>query len=350
MKKIIILLICLLLSGCNYIELNDMGIVTLMGINYQDNNYEITIELEENKNEKEETSIIYKSKGISIEKAIQNLSLSIDKNLYFIDLNVILINQDTINKLDDIIDYLTRDSSFSTNYNIIVDDNYEETIKLISNKDKIVGDYIKDIFDNKENNLINNKYQDFLKDYISPYKDVILPYGSIINEDYIINKAVIFNNKKISNIIDLDNITTYNLLTNVNTQYFKKITYNNKNLIYRINKNKSKISYENNTITIELNINGSFIEIEDTNIENQETVKKLLKILSNNLKEDISKLLDISLSNNSDILGFKKLYYNKERIKINNINDLNYEIKVNCNLDREGLLFNSLGDIYEKNK
>jgi len=62
MKKIILILICLMLTGCNYIELNDMGIVTMLAIEYKDNNYNLTIEVEENKKE-ETTSVLYKSSG-----------------------------------------------------------------------------------------------------------------------------------------------------------------------------------------------------------------------------------------------------------------------------------------------
>ena len=44
--KIILLIIMLLsLSGCNYIELNKLAIVSSLGIDYKDNKYEITAQV-----------------------------------------------------------------------------------------------------------------------------------------------------------------------------------------------------------------------------------------------------------------------------------------------------------------
>ncbi len=51
MKKIILLLFSiLLLTGCSsYTELNDLGIVNLLGIDYKDNNFEVYVKVLEGK-------------------------------------------------------------------------------------------------------------------------------------------------------------------------------------------------------------------------------------------------------------------------------------------------------------
>ena len=84
-------------------------------------------------------AITFKVNPNTMQKALQELELGVDKHLYFIDLNVILIDENTINeKLTSIIDYLTRDVSFGTKYNIVVDNNPDNTIKMIKSKNKMI--------------------------------------------------------------------------------------------------------------------------------------------------------------------------------------------------------------------
>ena len=325
-----------------------MGIVTLMAIKYENNNYEITLELRENIKENEEASTIHTAKSSSIEKALQELELTVDKNLYFIDLNVILIDENTINeKLTSIFDYLTRDVSFGSNFNIVVDNNAEETIKFIKGKEKIVGEYIKNIFNNNSNNVINCKFNDILKDYLSEFKDIILPLGKIENEEYTLNEGVLFSNKKIVSTINLDNIQVYNLLNNEKSEYFYKIIYHNKTLVYRVSTHKAKTYFKDNKINLDISLNGTFIEIEDIDLLNESTLEEVLKLLKSKIKKDIETLIIDCRNNESDVLALKKSYYNTERKKINSIKNLAYQINLNLELNREGLLFNSIGDIYE---
>ena len=57
MKKIILLFILLLLTGCkDYTEINDLGIISGMIIDYKDNKYEITTEIKVFVPEKKEVS------------------------------------------------------------------------------------------------------------------------------------------------------------------------------------------------------------------------------------------------------------------------------------------------------
>ena len=144
-------------------------------------------------------------------------------------------------------------------------------------------------------------------------------------------------------------IKIYNLLSNNKSDYLFQIKYEDKNLVYKVSKQKAKITYDNNII-IDLIINGSFIEIDDINLEDKKIAKKVLTILDNKIKEEINMFLNKTISLDSDILKFRKAYLNKTRKEINSISNIDYEINININLDREGLIFNSLGDVYEKNK
>jgi len=261
-----------------------------------------------------------------------------------------MIDSKTANsKFTSIIDYLTRDVMFGTNFNILIDDDIDNTIKVIKGKEKIAGEYLKNIFDNKTNNIINNKFHIILKSYLSEYEDIILPYGKVNNDEYSINEAVIFKDKQIVSKIPLNMIESFNLLNNETSEYFYQINYQDKSLVYRVSEHDAKLKY-NNMINIDLNVNGSFIEIEDIDLEDENMIDEVLMFLKEKIKEEANLLINECKTYDSDILAFKKLYYNNERKKIDSIRNMDYKINVNVKLDREGLIFNSLGDEYERDK
>ena len=70
MKKLIILFILILTTGCtNYIELNEISIVKLLQIDYKDNNYYLKATIiKDNENNYEEI----KGKGKTLDKAFDN--------------------------------------------------------------------------------------------------------------------------------------------------------------------------------------------------------------------------------------------------------------------------------------
>ena len=79
MKKIILLFMLLLLSGCkDYTEINDLGIISGMIIDYKDNKYEITTEIITN--DKESELQILSTTSTSIDEAIKELSKLTNKN------------------------------------------------------------------------------------------------------------------------------------------------------------------------------------------------------------------------------------------------------------------------------
>ena len=49
MKKLLIIIFCLLISGCNnYRELNNIAVVSALGIDYKDNMYNVSVLVKDN--------------------------------------------------------------------------------------------------------------------------------------------------------------------------------------------------------------------------------------------------------------------------------------------------------------
>ena len=105
--KIIFIVITLFsLTGCSYVELNKMAIVSALGIDYKDNSYQITAQVMDVQktegNSSIQTSLIYEAEGKTIGEAIRNLSEKYPKTVYLGHLQIIIIGKEVAeSKMDD---------------------------------------------------------------------------------------------------------------------------------------------------------------------------------------------------------------------------------------------------------
>ena len=342
MKKIFLIIICLLLTGCyNYKEINNLAIVSSLAINFKDDNFEVIIEIGENNKDDKYSSYILKGIGTSIESAIKNASTSLNKDLYFINLDVLLISSDAANlKLNKILDFIARDNNFSFDYNIAICDKSEEVIQTLINQEKIFGNYIKNVYDNTNNNLINIKICNLLDIYLNNYQDIILPIFDIQNKSIIMNRAAIFNKTDIVNYIEGEEIAIYNILNNNFMNYYLNFNFDDKKTVLKGNNYLSKIIYQNNTIKIFTRLEGNLIETENFDINNKEH----LKIINNEYKKRIDNFIIKLYSNNSDILGFRNIIYKQNKYPDNLLNKINYQIKTKIIINDYSLILDNIGD------
>lgn len=333
------------MTGCyNYIDLNDIAVSSLLSIDYKDE-FIITTEIRENEKDNPNASIFYEGKGKTIDETLHNINLKLNKVLYLGDLNTIVITENLINtKLNETLDYLARSSNIGYNFRILVsNDNIKDIINIIKDKNKIVGSYLKETITNTYNNTINITFNKILNNYLNEYHDIILPYLQIEKDNIIIDKAIIFNSNNEVIYLNNNDVIIYNLLNNKLNYGLIPIKYNNKEIVYQIKSTNNKLEYKDKLI-INIDLTGSFNEIENINLEEKETVDKLKKEIKNNLKEKIKHTMDILKDNNIDVIGIKKVFYNKERNKIDSIKYIDYKTNINIKIEREELIFNALGE------
>ena len=144
MKKLLIIL--LLFTGCNYKELNNIAIVTGIYIEYN-NQYKINIMVSKNKN------IIYHTKGKTINKALDNLS--IPKQLYLGHLNIVIINKNADKKMQEITNYFNNNYEVSKNFYIMMSNN--NILKIIAKLDPFPFNKIS-LIKISDNHLTYDKY------------------------------------------------------------------------------------------------------------------------------------------------------------------------------------------------
>ena len=99
-KIFVLLLLCLCLCGCgNYRELNQIAIITGIGIDKKDGEYEISLLIanagksETTPKEGESQPTVYSGKGESLVEATKEVDRKTPKQLYFGHVNVVLISE-----------------------------------------------------------------------------------------------------------------------------------------------------------------------------------------------------------------------------------------------------------------
>ena len=278
MKKLIILIIILLLTGCNsYIELNDLGIIQIIGLEKQNNNYILTTSIIENIDKDNNiTYSIYNIEGNNIPELFDKLSLSLNKKIYLSHLDTLIIN-DSIktNELDNIINFFLNNNESRNDFLIITTNNISNLINNIKSENinnlvklneletsKSIYTTMFDLINNYYNNnpiyLTNIEYNNKL--YINGITKIEHNKHEYINED----KSIIINY----------------LLNNINTY---KINFNcNDNKYLYLNILSSNTNYLNNKLLI---TNEIKVITNDCNYNKDKINKTFNNYLKNNLKE-----------------------------------------------------------------
>ena len=105
------------LSGCkDYIEINDLAILTGIVIDYKDDMYEVTAQLIVN--DKDSKIEVFKTSSSSINEAIAELSKLSNKEVFISHLKVLIVTDRIIKKDIDFKDYFLRSSKSKMNFYI----------------------------------------------------------------------------------------------------------------------------------------------------------------------------------------------------------------------------------------
>ena len=171
MKKIIIMLISIfLLSGCaDYVEINDLAIISGIAIDYENDLYKLTAQLIEN--DKESKVIVLTTASSSIDEAMSEISKLSNKELFISHLKVLILSDRLIKENKDFYDYFLRSSKSKMNFYTYIasKDEISSIFKIYSNKnsssiylDKMM-DFNQNIFSSstplKFIDMIYNKYE-----------------------------------------------------------------------------------------------------------------------------------------------------------------------------------------------
>jgi len=187
MKKIIIYIITLfLLTGCyNYREIDSLGNVTSIIVHYEDDKFNLIIEIAETTEEGNVSYLIHTS-GLTFERAINNANQNYNKILYFANLDLLLLTGDGLNKINSVIRHINRDLHFSFNFNLAVTNEPIDLTEYVEEYDAIFGTFIRQLVNNNLNDRYNITYLQFLNDFINNNR-IRLPVLNIHDEQITFN-------------------------------------------------------------------------------------------------------------------------------------------------------------------
>lgn len=385
MKKILIIIpfILTLLTGCyNYEELNNLAIVSAISISLNKNNqYEVIVQVVNPKKEQDSSSsnepdfITFESTGSTLHESFRKLTKKSLKRIYGNQMQVVIIDESIAkNNLKDILDFLIREPEIRNEVYILIGKD-KNILKILTPLNNISSQNIKESIENDTKRLGCSKIitlSDLIKDYKNPNIELTIPSIKIsgnsndgkeeknleqsqTDTSIELDGIAVFKDNKLKGYLTDDESLTYNFITNKIKNTLIKLNYNNNNeyIITETISSKTKLipNIKNNTITINIKGTSAITELnKKIDIEKKENINKLEKKLNNKIEKFITiNYQRINDKYNSDIYGFKDLYYktnNKYYKRMNNkeniLKNIKIKVKVNIEIIEQG---NLLGGI-----
>lgn len=326
MKKILLIIIMLLtLSGCyDYQEINNLGIVSAIGVDYKNDEYIITLEVLNDQTDKDSGKIkSYTKTGKDkvLAKALESAAdlLSDQANYTHVKL-MILSDTITDGRFDTIIDFFMRSTYFRENFYVIssMDTAPEKILNNTTDESPIASTSIINLL--KSNNYSSNSsvlktFDQIVEETLAFGKDTCFSNITLDDEQIKIDGLTIFDDYEYKTTLDNDYATIYNILSN---NFYRPIIskyYDNSSFSVAISEGSSNIEI-GDTINITGKLTGKIMDNEP-NFE----IRKLDVLASINedfqiiINEKLKDFISILQEYRSDILFMSEKYYQQTRIK-----------------------------------
>ena len=373
MKKLLILLpLLFILTGCyNYRELNDLAIVSGISISKDKDNYKVVVEVINPKKEQDSSGanqpnfVIYKAEGSSLQEALRSVVKESPKKLYGAQIDILLIDEKLAQTdLKSILEFFSRDSEIRSEFYVLVTKN-NEVLSVATPLENVSSKNILESLKSSTDYLgITNlvTYHDLINYTLNKNIETVLPSIELIgdknNGDGIKNteetntysktklsNQAIFKDDKLIGYLSFDESLAYNIIMNNSKTPLIKTTYKDKG--YVVNElvsysTKIKANVKKKKITINIKGKANITELNyDCNLESEKTIKKLQKDLNKRIESLIKDSINSTRKEyNSDIYGFKDLFYKTnpkeyKKIKDNWYKDIykNLEIEVKSDIE-----------------
>lgn len=328
-KIILIIFILFIVTGCNYQELDDLAIINSISIDYEEE-YTITLEIINNTNKEAldiKTSTLT-GHGKTIPEALYDSETKLPGIPFYSHLELLVINTNTLNKFNELSDFFLRNPKINSNIKLITTDKKaSDFLTTESDFSDTLANKISELIKNDYNNNYPKYYNldELISRYISYGITPVIPKITLDNNNvlfdgmYAINKELTYFNSNQTKL--------YNILTN-NT---KSLNYDINNNSIRLYNSKTKIDLKNNTINIKLHAYLTNL----INLNDQE----LKKLITKELTKDLNNFYKEIQTNNIDILGINRLYYQKTKNKKDYYQTFNPTFNIDINIDKFGLIF-----------
>ena len=312
MKKINLLIILILIctTGClNYTELNDIGIINTIGINKEDNNYIIDINMLTPTEKDLEKDKVYQIEAKSLNEAFDKLYLKTSKKINLSHLELMILSNN-LNKYDydNLKDFFINRTDTRNTFNVVILENYNSDNLFLYTQEEINNLILTNYL---EDGLVSQKTFDELIEDILSIQESYLPAIEINKDMTILGYQKVYKNNK---LLSKEDSIAYNFITNK----INKCIISDKDTNIRINKSNTIIDISKNIITI--NINSTILTNES----------------NNNIKDKYNKIMKAYIENllkNNDLELFKDLIKKHNHNK--SITNIKYKINIKSKYNME---------------
>lgn len=352
MKKILIIILTLLLcTGCfDYKEINDLAIINAIGVDYENDEYVITLEILNDQIDKDSSKITSYTKvghGKNLTSAIENAADKLSKQLIFNHIKLMILSKSIIEeKFENIIDLFLRNTYFRENFYVIsATKNKPETLlNHTTNEAPIASTAITDTLESirySSNTNVLKKFDEIVEEVITYGIDTCFSNITLKDNEFIVDGMSIFNNYSYKSNLSNEYVKIYNLLTDNFDRPTYTINYDNLSFTTAINNGKINAEIKSGTINVTGNLMGRIIDNDPKyNIRDPKNLERIDNDFTNLLNKKISEFIKVLQDNNSDILGITRNYYKKTRTK-----DKDYWLKLDIksnikfNINKKGLIY-----------
>ena len=286
MKKIIMpILVLLLLTGYTpYVEVNDLVIVDMLGLEKVDNDYILTINTVYEEKDNNATKSIYKDyvfKGKSLGKVFLEAKKINTKKAYYGHLKLVVFQSKLLDK--ELINYFQKEFE-EMNYVIIgTDSRINDLFKKYNSSSKIIKAVNKEKISNADIHLAT--FEDYLKDIVNKKRTSTFPVVSLNNNNLVV-KGLETYQKNI--LLPKEQAKIAYLLNNKITSFHQSIKLNDK--YYEVEFNNVKTLYHQGKVNLLMDIKCS-----DTS---NKKIKELKKVVEELFRKEIYELLSFQNDNN----------------------------------------------------
>lgn len=355
MKKLfLILFIPFLLSGCyDYNQLNDLAIISGIGIDYKDEEFKVTFEVIATKKEGEtsgSSSTYYiTSTGDTLVDAFAKSANKMDKVPYFEHVEMVIFSKEVAeNHLNECIDYLIRTERLRNEfYASIAEDSAEKLLSASTKEHPIVSSYLVQLLEFNNETYNSAYYIHFTKtlnSILSEGEDAMLPIFKVKEEDLIeLSGLGIFKDFNLVHTFNNEDASIVNLLNNFNAEsvHFKMNCDNDKSIVIADYKSDVSIEPGKDKILVKATINARISELTCSyDLKNAGTYIELEQEFTKVIEKEMDRVLKQFQLVQSNALNIGKSYYNKYREKDFDLwttQDIEYDIDLKIN--KKGLTF-----------
>lgn len=367
MKKILLIIVCLfMLSGCtDYVEIDDLAILTGIIIDYKDDMYEVTAELVIN--EKESEVKVYTTTSKSIEESLALISKLCNKELFISDLKALIITDNVLESNINYYDTFLRSAKLKMNFNVyLIDSSLSKEILSLYKDNNGSSLYLNDVITFNEKVFSSSYSLEFIDLVHTLLEYGITPvYPSIIVKDengektLYLDKLITYNSSNEKQELNEIESIMYNIIRNNSKNTILDIDCGNDNFTLEFKDIKTGLEFTNNTLNVNIDISSKIKNYHcKYDLNDPSSYKKLADISKEYFNKEINNLINLSKENDNDFLGFGNYIYkhNKDYFNFKKDNwykeykDLKVNVKSNITIVSSGEIRTSVGDKNAKNK